>query len=91
MLEGLGLALGLGEVGVFFHFTLFIGLIGGGYHVLDFLPPIDSPTNEASSTLHCSLGSLGGVSMFLNFSPQLILPSILLAGSEGSVWYSAIF
>ena len=57
----------------------------GGYHVFDILPPIDSPTNEASSTLHCSLGSLGGVSMFLIFSPQLILPSIMLAGPDGPV------
>ena len=29
MLEDLGLALGLGEAGVLFHFTLFIGLFEG--------------------------------------------------------------
>ena len=86
MLESLGLALGLGEVGVIFHFTLFVGLVGGGLACfLIFSPQFYSPTNEASSTLHCSLGSLGGVSMFLNFSPQFILPSIMLAGPEGSV------
>ena len=85
MLESLGLALGLGEVGVIFHFTLFVGLVGGVSMFFDFLPPIYSPTNKASSTLHCLLGSLGGVSIFLIFSPQLILPSIMLAGPEGSV------
>ena len=31
MLEDPGLALGLGEAGVLFHFTLFIGLIGVGW------------------------------------------------------------
>ena len=64
MLEDLGLALGLGEAGVLFHFTLFIGLFEGDSMFLIFSLQLILPLMNLALLYTVRWAHWGGLACF---------------------------